>query len=95
MKRGLARGLSINDAGCATLLALITSTDDTNLIARSSRSTQQETVRQLKNLLAETPYPNRQTLRCLDMQFISKNLSPGGSADLLAICYLLYFLESL
>ena len=95
LKRGLARGLSINDAGCATLLALITSTDDTNLIARSSRSTQQETVRQLKNLLAETPYPNRQTLRCLDMQFISKNLSPGGSADLLAICYLLYFLESL
>lgn len=30
----------------------------------------------------------------LDLEFIEKNLSPGGSADLLAVCYLLYFLET-
>lgn len=33
-------------------------------------------------------------LHQLDLEFIEKNLSPGGSADLLAVCYLLYFLET-
>ena len=42
--------------------------------------------------LAEIPYPDRQRLERLDREFISLNLSPGGSADLPAICYLLYFL---
>lgn len=94
LKEGIRRGLSINDAGCAALLALMTASVDTNLIARSSLETQQETVSRLKELLAENPYPDRQTLENLDRKFIEMNLSPGGSADLLAVCYLLYFLES-
>ena len=36
LKEGIARGLSVNDAGCGALLALITAAADTNLIARSS-----------------------------------------------------------
>ena len=94
LKEGLARGLSLNDAGCAALLSLMVSATDTNLIARSNLATQQKTVEQLKELLAKTPYPDRQTLEELDRKFIEKNLSPGGSADLLAITYLLYFLEN-
>jgi holo-ACP synthase/triphosphoribosyl-dephospho-CoA synthase len=93
LKAGIARGLSIQESGCATLLALMTAATDTNLIARSNLSTQQATVARLKDLLAVDPYPDRQTLEQLDQEFISQNLSPGGSADLLAICYLLYFLE--
>ena len=70
------------------------SATDTNLIARSDLETQQKTVAQIKELLAKSPYPDHQTLEQLDQEFIEKNLSPGGSADLLAICYLLYFLET-
>ncbi|MDO5336354.1 MAG: triphosphoribosyl-dephospho-CoA synthase CitG [Eubacteriales bacterium] len=94
LKEGLARGLSINDAGCAALLALMASATDTNLIARSDVVTQQKTVENIKEVLARTPYPDKQILEQLDRNFIEKNLSPGGSADLLAICYFLYFLES-
>ncbi|MDO4340745.1 MAG: triphosphoribosyl-dephospho-CoA synthase CitG [Eubacteriales bacterium] len=94
LKEGLARGLTINDAGCAALLALMASATDTNLIARSDIATQQKTVEHIKAILAETPYPDKQVLEQLDREFIQKNLSPGGSADLLSICYFLYFLES-
>lgn len=92
LREGIARGLSLNDAGCAALLALIAASADTNIIARSSIEVWEETVSRIKNLLAENPYPDRETLEALDQEFIEQNLSPGGSADLLAVCYLLYFL---
>lgn len=94
LKEGLARGLSINDAGCAALLALMASATDTNLIARSDLATQQKIVERIKELLSQYPYPDKPMLEQLDQEFMEKNLSPGGSADLLAICYFLYFLES-
>lgn len=93
LKEGIARGLSVNDAGCGALLALMTAAVDTNLIARGSLSVWKNTVEEIKEVLSGHPYPDRQTLCRLDRQFTEKNLSPGGSADLLAVCYLLYFLE--
>lgn len=92
LTKGLARGLSFDAAGCAALLALIATSIDTNLIARSDLPTQQETAAQIKALLEQDPYPDLEALGQLDRAFIAKNLSPGGSADLLAVCYLLYFL---
>lgn len=94
LREGIARGLSVNDAGCATLLAIIAASTDTNLIARSDRQTQLKVVAELQVLLAKNPYPDRATLEELDRRFIAANLSPGGSADMLAMCYLLYFLEN-
>lgn len=94
LKNGISQGFSINDAGCAALLALIVSATDTNLISRSDISTQREVVQKLKEILREDPYPDHQMLQTLDQDFIQRNLSPGGSADLLAICYLLYFVEN-
>lgn len=94
LKKGIARGLDLNDAGCGALLALMTAAVDTNLVARGSLAVQQETAARIRELLARDPYPDRETLRRLDREFVEKNLSPGGSADLLAVCYLLYFLEN-
>ena len=39
-------------------------------------------------------YPDLSIIEELDKEFISRNLSPGGSADLLALTYFLYFLNS-
>lgn len=94
LKKGLSQGLDINRAGCGALLALITAAADTNMIARTSLAIWQETVSQVRDILAENPYPGTEILHQLDLEFIEKNLSPGGSADLLAVCYLLYFLET-
>ena len=92
LQQGLAQGLSLNDAGAATLLHLLAATDDTNLIARSDRRTQLDIQSRIATLLDEAPFPVRQTIEKLDSEFIEKNLSAGGSADLLALCFFLLFL---
>ena len=95
LEQGVAQGLSLNDAGCAALLALMTAATDTNLIARSDRQTQLWVTEQTRALLEQSPFPDRETLDRLDKAFIQENLSPGGSADLLAMTYMLYFLKRL
>lgn len=92
LQKGLAGRLSLNDAGAAALLHLLAATDDTNLIARSNRQTQLEVRNQIADLLVNEPFPSRESIEELDREFIEKNLSPGGSADLLALCFFLLFL---
>lgn len=94
LKEGLRRGLRLNDAGCATLLHLLSVTDDTNLINRSDLRTLREIQGRLQALLADDPYPDLSVIEELDREFIAKNLSPGGSADLLALTYFLHFLNN-
>lgn len=93
LKEGLRRGLSIDTAGCAALLAILASTDDTNLIARSSRETQLCIKDEIRRLLERDPFPSLETLEKLDSAFIAAHLSPGGSADLLAAALFLHFWE--
>ncbi len=88
-RQGLARGLHPNDSGCITLLHLIAAADDTNLIHRSSRKTQLEIKKKIADILAEDPFPPLSVIEQLDEEFIDRNLSPGGSADLLSMVYLL------
>lgn len=94
LREGLAQGRSLNDAGCTVLLAIMAHTADTNLIARSDRNTQLEVSDQIRMLLQENPFPDEACLRELDAQFTERNLSPGGSADLLAATYFLHFLQT-
>lgn len=93
LRKGLQEGLSLNDAGCATLLALLSATTDTNLIHRSSLQQQKNVAASIAQLLQQDPYPSVEILKHLDDSFIAKKLSPGGSADLLAITYFLHFLQ--
>lgn len=94
LERGLAQGKCLNDAGCAALLAMLAHAVDTNLIARGGLEAQREAAAYTAELLEREPFPCRETLEELDQWFIRRNLSPGGSADLLAVCYLLHFLRT-
>ncbi|MBD5149846.1 MAG: triphosphoribosyl-dephospho-CoA synthase CitG [Oscillibacter sp.] len=93
LENGLAQGKSADEAGAAALLALLARTADTNMIARGGIDAQRETAAELERLLREAPYPGRETLERLDRSFTERDLSPGGSADLLALCWLLHFLK--
>lgn len=88
------KGFSANDAGILTLLHIIAGTVDTNLIARSDYDTMKEIQERIGALLAggleDGDYVS--VIRKLDQEFIQRNLSPGGSADMLALTY---FIDSL
>ena len=94
LENGLKLGYDINRAGCAALLEILVHSTDTNMIARSSRERQLAWVTRVKELLTQTPYPDEAALMELDDRFIAENLSPGGSADLLALTYLLHFFKT-
>ena len=93
LRKGLEMGLSPDRAGAAALLAMLADTDDTNLIARSDRETQLRVRREVAALLEEEPYPEEEILRALDRDFTRQRLSPGGSADLLALCWFTHFVQ--
>ena len=94
LEAGIAAGYDINRAGCGALLAILAHSTDTNVIARSSRERQLALTAELQALLAENPYPDEAALAALDDRFIAERLSPGGSADLLALTYLLHFFKT-
>ena len=94
LEQGLSKGLSLNDAGCAALLWLMTAIEDTNLITRGGYDHWKTLIPKIKAVLADTPFPDRACLEQLDKAFIQENLSPGGSADLLAMTYFLHFLQN-
>lgn len=93
LQESLARGRSLNDAACTALLHLMCVTQDTNLITRANPGRWRATVEQVQTLLRATPCPTEEQLRELDREFIRDNLSPGGSADLLAASLFLLFLS--
>ena len=93
LRAGLAQGKGPDEAGIAALLVLLARGEDTNMLARGGPAVCQAVSARLRTLLWETPCPDREMLIQLDRTFIAQNLSPGGSADLLALCWLLHFLE--
>ena len=93
LEAGLERGLSMNDAGCAALLAMLASAVDTNLVARSDYDTQQRIALETAIALHQQPFPEEAVLRQMDEAFIRENLSPGGTADLLAMTYFLHLIK--
>lgn len=92
LREGLSKGLSLNDAAAATLLYLFTACQDTNLIARGDLETWHWAIRQVKALLQVSPFPSGAEIQPICRAFTEKNLSPGGSADLLSLTLFLHFL---
>ena len=75
-----------------TLLHLLANGTDTNMIARGGFAAAARATDAVRVLLQETPYPDTAQIETLYASFVRQNLSPGGSADLLAVTL---FLEKL
>lgn len=90
----LSRLTAYRERGCMkpAALALCDSMavlEDTNLLHRGGREGL-EFVRKAAGSISEMPAAERiDALHALDRELISRNLSPGGSADMLAIAFLL------
>ena len=93
LEAALAAGKSVNDAGCAALLAMLADTVDTNMIHRGGYERAKKAAEEVRTLLEKEPFPTKESLEELDTAFIRDNLSPGGTADLLALVYMLHFLK--
>lgn len=93
LEHALQAGCSWDEAGAAALLALIAHTPDTNLMKRGGLQAQKAAAEEAAELLRREPFPGKECLRELDRSYIEKNLSPGGCADLLAVCLFLHFLR--
>ena len=91
-KELLALGLDRNHAAAVTLLHLIANVEDTNLLHRGSPAGAAWARDAAGALISDGRVPSLQEISELDRQFIQRNLSPGGCADLLAVTL---FLESL
>lgn len=93
LKMYIAQNYSLNDAGISTLLHILANTEDTNIISRSSYETLKEIQEKLQAFIHAPTKNYSSYIENLDQTFIALNISPGGSADLLALTYFLYFYE--
>lgn len=94
LENGLAAGKGFDEAGSAALLSMMVYLIDTNIVSRSDMQTQNEVSLRIANMLKDNPYPDIKSLCQLDKELTEMNISPGGSADLLSVCYMLYFLKN-
>ncbi len=93
LRRSVEQGHSINNAGVVALLHLMAHVQDTNIVSRAGPEVlgkiQQEVSRFLQSeddMAATLEYAKK-----LDSSFIRENISPGGSADLLALTFFCHF----
>lgn len=93
LEAALSQGKSINEAGRTALLAMLADTVDTNMIHRGGYEQAKAASEQAKRLLEREPFPGAKALEEMNRDFVEKNLSPGGTADLLAMTLMLHFLK--
>jgi len=90
LQKALAAGKSLPQAGCEALIKLIAQVKDSNIIRRAGLEgaafAAEKAAQALENGCTV------KELRALNALFVEKNISPGGSADLLAATYFLHFL---
>jgi len=94
LKKAMAAGLSFNDAGLMALLHLMAHVDDTNIIHRAGFAALQGVKEAVSSFLQCAPSPEAvmEFMENMDTLFCKSKISPGGSADLLALSFMLFFL---
>ena len=76
--------------GVRAFLHLLESVEDTNLLYRGGREGLEFVQSAAREILAQGRENYAKNLLKLDNECIKRNLSPGGSADIIALTYLLY-----
>lgn len=92
MNAALDAGCALEEAGCRALVAMMAAAEDTALLHRSGMDGWESAKAQASALLHQGI--TKEALMQMDDDFIRRSWSPGGSADLLAVCYLLHFLQT-
>lgn len=80
----------MDTAACAALTALMAQNEDTNIARRAG----EDGLEYVKRLCTYADTADADTLMRMDDELIRRNISPGGSADLLAAALMLYFAEN-
>ncbi len=90
----LEAGDSMETAGAKALYRIMACIDDTSLIARGGLEKAVSVKKDAQSMLGSGDVTTGY-LEDLDRTFTQQNLSPGGAADLLAVCFFLHFLKEL
>ncbi|MDW7668543.1 MAG: triphosphoribosyl-dephospho-CoA synthase CitG [Bacillota bacterium] len=85
--------INFNDKCVMTLLKIMSVADDTNIISRGSIESLDYIKKKSKDILSMPLDSQIKLIFEFDKDLIDKNLSPGGSADLLAATLMIYFLK--
>jgi len=91
LEKGVGEGKSLCKAGLDALLCLISRVKDSNIIRRAGLEGQTWAAAQAETLLKNGFTTD--DLRQMNSRFVQRGISPGGSADLLALAYFLFFLK--
>ena len=84
--KAFEEGKNKNDAGIVALLHLMGSIYDTSVYNRGGEEGVYYAQKYANKILSQKSFDHGDILK-MDLDFIKKNLSPGGAADLLAITY--------
>lgn len=82
------RNLKINDRLIHTLISIMMYCEDSNVLHRHSMDTLIEVQNMAKHIISiggMTTKIGKASIKSMDSEFIKRNISPGGSADLLAV----------
>lgn len=88
--------MPINDALVNCLILLMTEIEDINILGRHDDVTLQrvkDRANEILKLKGMESSKGRALIKETNVEFIQKNISPGGSADLLAVTIMFYMLE--
>ena len=94
LRQALSAGLTLNDALVHSLLGLMTTVEDTTVVNRHGVAVLREVQREAEEIMTAGGMLSdigREKLGALDESFIRRNISPGGSADMLAATYFIAF----
>ncbi len=93
LQSALFAGLTLNDSALIALAHLIIHAQDTVLIARAGLGQYASITKEIAAQLRASPHPDAAYFKALDESFTKRNLSPGGSADLLSVTLMFNWLS--
>ena len=96
LKEGLNSGLSLNDSSLHALCNIMSHLDDTALLNRHNINILERSSEEMKKFCKEGGLISKKSKKILNefnIKYNHNNINPGGSADLLAVTLMYYFLE--